>query len=314
MLRIVAERLLGFLVALLATAVAAFVLLDIVPGDPALNMLGTEAREDTLAAARALLGLDRPAHERLLGWLAGLPFGEFGVSFRYRVPIADLVAEAAAVTVPLAILAMALAVCTALPLALISVLRPRGVVDWAVGLLSQVSLAVPNFWLGLLLILLFSITLGWLPAGGFPGWSGGVAPALSALLLPAIALAAPQAGILTRVARAALLETLAEPYVRTARAKGLSRAAVLFRHALRNALLPVITVAGVQFSVMLAGSIIVENLFVLPGLGRLTFQAIQQNDLILVRNTVLLLAAAVMLVNMLVDIAYAAIDPRLRAR
>lgn len=314
MLRIVAERLLGFLVALLATAVAAFVLLDIVPGDPALNMLGTEAREDTLAAARALLGLDRPAHERLLGWLAGLPFGEFGVSFRYRVPIADLVAEAAAVTVPLALLAMAIAVCTALPLALIAVLRPRGVVDWAVGLFSQVSLAVPNFWLGLLLILLFSITLGWLPAGGFPGWSAGVAPALSALLLPAIALAAPQAGILTRVARAALLETLAEPYVRTARAKGLSRAAVLFRHALRNALLPVITVAGVQFSVMLAGSIIVENLFVLPGLGRLTFQAIQQNDLILVRNTVLLLAAAVMLVNMLVDIAYAAIDPRLRAR
>lgn len=314
MLRIVAERLAGFVVALLATAVVAFVLLDLVPGDPALNMLGTEAREDTLAAARALLGLDRPAHERLLTWLAGLPFGEFGISFRYRVPIADLVAEAAAVTVPLALLAMTLAVCTALPLALLSVLRPRGVVDWAVGLLSQVSLAVPNFWLGLLLILLFSITLGWLPAGGFPGWGAGIGPALSALLLPAIALAAPQAGILARVARAALLETLAEPYVRTARAKGLSRAAVLFRHALRNALLPVITVAGVQFSVMLAGSIIVENLFVLPGLGRLTFQAIQQNDLILVRNTVLLLAAAVMLVNLLVDLAYAAIDPRLRAQ
>jgi peptide/nickel transport system permease protein len=313
-LRIVAERLAGFVVALLATAVVAFVLLDLVPGDPALNMLGTEAREDTLAAARALLGLDRPAHERLLTWLAGLPFGEFGISFRYRVPIADLVAEAAAVTVPLALLAMTLAVCTALPLALLSVLRPRGVVDWAVGLLSQVSLAVPNFWLGLLLILLFSITLGWLPAGGFPGWGAGIGPALSALLLPAIALAAPQAGILARVARAALLETLAEPYVRTARAKGLSRAAVLFRHALRNALLPVITVAGVQFSVMLAGSIIVENLFVLPGLGRLTFQAIQQNDLILVRNTVLLLAAAVMLVNLLVDLAYAAIDPRLRAQ
>ncbi|MFN7634793.1 MAG: ABC transporter permease, partial [Acetobacteraceae bacterium] len=129
-----------------------------------------------------------------------------------------------------------------------------------------------------------------------------------------VALAAPQAGILTLVARAALLETRAEPYIRSARAKGFSRAAVLFRHALRNALLPVITVAGVQFSVMLAGSIIVENLFVLPGLGRLTFQAIQQNDLILVRNTVLLLAAAVMLVNLLVDICYAAIDPRLRAR
>jgi peptide/nickel transport system permease protein len=313
-LRIVAERLAGFLVALLATAVAAFVLLDIVPGDPALNMLGTEAREDTLAAARALLGLDRPAHERLLSWLAGIPFGEFGVSYRYRVPIADLVTEAAAVTVPLALLAMAMAILIALPLALLAVARPGGAVDTVVSLLSQVSLAIPNFWLGLLLILLFSVSLGWLPAGGFPGWDGGAWRAVSALLLPAFALAAPQAGILTRVARAALLETLAEPYIRTARAKGFSRAAVLFRHALRNALLPVITVAGVQFSVMLAGSIIVENLFVLPGLGRLTFQAIQQNDLILVRNTVLLLAAAVMLVNLLVDICYAAIDPRLRTR
>ena len=179
--------------------------------------------------------------------------------------------------------------------------------------LTQFGIALPNFWFAMLLVLLFAVRLQWLPAGGFPGWDHPVA-ALRALLLPAIALALPQAAILARVLRSALIETLDQDYIRTARAKGLSAAQVLTRHALRNALIPVLTILGMQFSFLLAGAIIIENVFYLPGLGRLIFQAITQRDLIVVQSAVLVLVGAVILVTFMVDLAYAAIDPRLRAR
>ena len=173
---------------------------------------------------------------------------------------------------------------------------------------------MPNFWFAMLLVLLFAITLRWFPAGGFPGWSAGTWPALKALILPAVALALPQASILARVMRSSLLETLGEDYVRTARAKGLSEGQALRRHALRNALIPVLTIIGLQFSFLLAGTIIIENVFYLPGLGRLVFQAINQRDLIVVKSVVMLLVASVIFVNFLVDLAYAVVDPRLRRR
>ena len=177
---------------------------------------------------------------------------------------------------------------------------------------AQLGVAVPNFWFALILIYVFAVWLRAVPAGGFPGWSAGVWPAIKALILPAVALALPQAAILARVTRSALLEVLNEDYIRTARAKGMPRSAVLWRHALRNAMIPVLTILGLQFAFLLAGTIIIENVFYLPGLGRLVFQAITQRDLIVVESVVMLLVAAVIIVNLLVDISYAIVDPRLR--
>jgi peptide/nickel transport system permease protein len=176
---------------------------------------------------------------------------------------------------------------------------------------AQVGVAVPNFWFAMLLVLVFALRLRWLPAGGFPGWADPVA-ALRALILPAVALALPQAAILARVLRSALIETLGQDYIRTARAKGLSRGQALRRHALRNALIPVLTILGMQFAFLLAGAIIIENVFYLPGLGRLIFQAITQRDLIVVESAVMVLVVAVILVSFLTDLAYALVDPRLR--
>jgi peptide/nickel transport system permease protein len=179
---------------------------------------------------------------------------------------------------------------------------------------TQLGVAIPNFWFALLLVYVFAVGLRLLPAGGFPGWEVGYWSALKSLIMPAIALALPQAAILARVTRSALLEVLSEDYIRTARAKGLPARRVLWRHALRNALIPVLTILGLQFAFLLAGTIIIENVFYLPGLGRLIFQAITQRDLIVVEGVVMLLAATVIVVNLLVDISYAIVDPRLRAR
>jgi peptide/nickel transport system permease protein len=313
MTRLIVGRIFALVVTLVVTAVAAFVLLDLVPGDPALNMLGTEAREDTLAAARHLLGLDRPPLERMMVWLLGIPGGDFGVSFRYRVPVAELLAQSLSVTAPLGLMAIAITVAVALPLALLAVAYHRRWPDTAISVVAQCGLATPNFWVAILLILVFSIGLGWFDASGFPGWAAPLA-ALKALVLPAVALALPQAAILLRVSRAAILEVAREDYVRTARAKGLTQRATLLRHVLGNAMMPILTIMGLQLAVLLAGSIIVENVFVLPGLGRLVFQAIQQNDLIVVRNAVLVIATMVLLINFAVDLCYLALNPRLRAR
>ena len=179
---------------------------------------------------------------------------------------------------------------------------------------TQLGIAVPNFWFAILMVIVFAINLGWFSAGGFPGWDAGILAVIKALTLPAVALALPQASILARVMRSSLLDTLSEDYIRSARAKGLSRRQVMWRHALRNAMIPVLTIIGLQFSFLLAGAIIIENVFFLPGLGRLVFQAITQRDLIVVESVVMLLVFAVVLVNFIVDLAYAWVDPRLRER
>jgi len=311
---LIARKLIALFATLLAVAIGSFVLLDLIPGDPAINMLGTEARPDTIAAARRLLGLDLPPFERLGVWLAGIPTGDLGVSYRYRVPVGELIVQALAVTAPLGLYAAAITTAIGGPLALLAVLHHRRWPDVLISSTAQLGLATPNFWVAILLVLVFSVRLGWVEAGGFPGWAAGIGPCLRALTLPAIALALPQAAILLRLLRAALLETAREDYVRTARAKGLTPARVLLRHVLRNAMVPAATMLGLQFAVLLAGSIIVENVFVLPGLGRLVFQAIQQNDLIVVRNVVLAIAAMVLVINVVTDVACAALDPRTRAR
>ena len=305
------RRILSLLVSLLIAAGVIFAIIDMVPGDPARFMLGTGARPETVAALTQQLGLDRPWPERFLTWLGGVLRGDFGTSFTYRAPVGQLIADRMAVSLPLALMALGLAVLVALPAGMIAAARRGRATDTGVMAATQLGIALPNFWFAMLLVLLFAVRLRWLPAGGFPGWSDPTA-ALKSLILPAVALALPQGAILARTLRSSLVETLDQDYIRTARAKGLTRAQALRRHALRNALIPVLTILGLQFSFLLAGAIIIENVFFLPGVGRLIFQAINQRDLITVQGAVLVLVAAVILVNFLTDLAYAAADPRLR--
>ena len=306
------NRLVSLLASLIVASLVVFAAVEIVPGDPARFMLGINAQPDTVAALRAELGLDRSLVERYLSWVGGLFTGDLGVSYTYRSPVSEIVAERLQVSLPLAVYALALTVVIAFPVGMLAAGSRGGVVDTLFTGATQLGIAVPNFWFALLLILLFSVNLGWFSAGGFPGWQAGLLPGLQALTLPAIALALPQASILARVLRSSLIDTLSDDYVRTARAKGLSAGQALRRHALRNAMIPVFTIIGLQFSFLIAGAVIIENVFFLPGLGRLVLQAITQRDLIVVESVVMLLVLAVILVNFVVELAYAWIDPRLR--
>ncbi len=308
------RRLTTFVVTLWAASVLVFLMLEVLPGDPALTMLGVDAPDSAVEALRAELGLDRPAFERYLDWIAGLAVGEMGDSYTYKVPVAELFAERLEVTVPLAVGAMVLATLLALGLGLYAASRHNRAGDYGVMAASQLGLAIPNFWLGILLIILFSLILRWTKAGGFPGWDDGIGPALGALVLPVLALGVTLASILVRITRSAVLEVLREDFVRTARAKGLSRGAALRGHVLRNAMIPVVTMMGLLFADAMAGTIVIENVFSLPGMGKLIFGAISNRDLMVVKNAVLLLVTLVVVVNLVVDLLYAAIDPRIRAR
>jgi peptide/nickel transport system permease protein len=280
-------------------------------------ILGDTATSESIAALQAKLGLDRPALVRYGDWVGGLLQGRTANSISYDTPTAELIAERMHVTLPLALMAMALTVLLALALGLFAAARHNQIGDLGVMAASQVGIAIPNFWFAILLILLFAVNLQWVSAGGFPGWSeddgGGLWEGIKALILPSIALALVQAAILARVTRSAVVEVMREDFVRTARAKGLTKRQALWRHVLRNAMIPVLTVAGLQFANLITGTIVVENVFVLPGIGRLVFQAISNRDLVVVRDVVMLLAAVVVVVNFVVDLLYAAIDPRLRS-
>ena len=308
-----AKRFATFVATLFGTTVITFLALEILPGDPARVILGVEAPESAVQALREQLGLDRPALDRYLDWVGGLATGRLADSYTYSVPVDELLAARLEITVPLALLAMALSVAMALALGVFAAAHHNRRGDVAVMGVSQLGISVPNFWLALLLILLFAVHLRWFSAGGFPGWDAGAWPALKSLLLPALALATVQGAILTRFTRSAVLETMREDYVRTARAKGLTRGQTLRRHVLRNAMIPIVTVMGLQFANLLAGTIVVENVFALPGVGRLILQAITNRDIVVVRDVVTLLAAMVVLINLGVDLLYAAIDPRLKS-
>ena len=314
MIRYILKRLLIGAATLLFASVVVFAVMQVVPGDPARLMLGMNATEDAVAALREQMGLNLPPLTRYFAWLADFATGDFGKSYTYWVPVIDLVAEHLVVSLPLALISLALSAAIAIPVGLYAAARRGRAGDTLSMGAAQVGVAVPNFWLALILIYIFAVWLRLVPAGGFPGWKAGLWPGLKALILPAVALALPQAAILARVTRSALVEVLGEDYIRTARAKGLPRSTVLWRHALRNAMIPVLTILGLQFAFLLAGTIIIENVFYLPGLGRLLFQAISQRDLIVVQSVVMLLVAAIIAINVLVDLSYAAVDPRLRTR
>ena len=308
------RRLASGLLTLVVASVVVFSVLEILPGDPARLMLGFNATEDAVQALRVQMGLDQGFLVRYFHWVGGLLSLDFGRSYTYSVPVIDLVAERAVVSLPLALISLALSTAIAIPVGIFAAARRGRAADTLAMGASQLGVAIPNFWFALLLVYVFAVWLRLLPSGGFPGWGAGAWPALKALILPAVALALPQAAILARVTRSALVEVLGEDFVRTARAKGLPRKTVLWRHALRNAMLPVLTILGLQFAFLLAGTVIIENVFSLPGLGRLVVQAINQRDLIVVESVVMLLVAAVIVINLLVDLSYVIVDPRLRRR
>ncbi|WP_292895284.1 MULTISPECIES: ABC transporter permease [unclassified Nitratireductor] len=314
MLAFLAKRIAIGLVTLVVASAVVFLVLEIVPGDPALLMLGMNAQPEALAALREEMGLNQPVLLRYFGWIAGMALGDFGNSYTYSSPVLELIGERVLVSLPLALISLFLSTAIALPVGIFAASRRGKPADTISMGAAQIGVAIPNFWFALILIYLFAVWLRLVPAGGFPGWDAGLWAGFKALLLPAIALALPQAAILARVTRSAMLEVLGEDYIRTARAKGMPRRIVLWHHALRNALIPVLTILGLQFAFLLAGTIIIENVFYLPGLGRLIFQAITQRDLIVVEGVVMLLVATVIAVNILVDIGYAIVDPRLRTR
>jgi peptide/nickel transport system permease protein len=307
------KRLLTLLATLAGASVVIFLVLEILPGNAAQMLMGPDAAPEAVQALAVKLGLDLPPMQRYWQWVSGMLAGELGTSYAYSSPVLELVLERLALTVPLAVMAMALTTVLALVVGVYAASRHNRLGDVGLMGLTQIGIAVPNFWFAILLILLFSVHLQWFSAGGFPGWDEGLADALKALLLPALSLAVVQAAILARITRSAVLEVLREDFVRTARAKGLSQRATLWRHVLRNAMIPVVTVMGLQFANLLAGTIVVENVFYLPGLGRLIFQSISNRDLIVVRNCVMLLATMVIIVNFVVDVLYAVIDPRVKA-
>ncbi len=306
------KRILTLIGTLAGASVVVFLVLEILPGDAAQMMMGPDAAPEAVAALAQKLGLDRPPLERYFAWLGGMLTGNLGDSHAYSSPVSELLLERLSLTVPLALMAMALTAVLALGAGVYAAMRHNRLGDVGLMSLTQVGIAIPNFWFAILLILLFSVHLQWFSAGGFPGWEEGVGQGLKALLLPALSLAVVQSAILARFTRSAVLDVLREDFVRTARAKGLSRRQAVWGHVLRNAMIPVITIMGLQFAELLAGTIVVENVFYLPGLGRLIFQAISNRDLIVVRNCVMFLAAMVVTVNFVVDVLYALIDPRVK--
>jgi peptide/nickel transport system permease protein len=312
MLRYFTKKLITLVLLLFLVSITVFSVLFVLPGDPAQIILGINATPEALANLRAELGIDKPFMGQYTDWIGNLLRGRSYQSIHYKMPVYELILDSLAVTGPMALIAMLFALAISLPLGIYAAQHQNRPGDVTVMFCTQLGLATPEFWFGILLTLLFSVQLGWFSAGGFPGWDKDFWGSLKALLLPAFALGVIRASILTRLTRSSMLEVLREDYVRTARAKGLRERTVVYVHALRNALVPVLTIMGLQLGQLLAGAIIIENVYFLPGLGRLVFNAIGQRDLPVVRDIVLFMAAAVVLVNFIVDLAYASLDPRIR--
>jgi len=312
MRRLILRRAVAFVATLFVVSLLVFTVVRILPGDPALLIMGTEASPEAAAALRRAMGLDRPILVQYVEWLGGALVGDLGRSIQYDVGVARLVVSRLAVTLPLTVLAALFMLLTAVPLGVYAATRQGRMGDYVAMLVSQLGIAIPSFWAGLLLILLFAVRLGWVQAGGFDGWGAGLWPGIRALLLPAFVLGVVQAAILTRTTRAAVLEVLRADHVRTARAKGLAEGAVTWKHVVRNALLTIVTIVGLQLGQLLTGSIVLENVFYLPGLGRLALSAISARDLPVVQGVVLFVAVTVVTLNFVVDLLYTVLDPRIR--
>lgn len=314
MIEFLSRRLFAALITLMLATVVVFAVVEVLPGDPALVMLGTDARPDTLAALRAKYGFDQPLLTRYWQWIGGLLTFDLGSSHAYGTSVAKLIGDRLQVTLPLGALALGWAIVVAVPLGVFAAWKHGRAGDWGVIGFTQIGISIPNFWFGIVLVLMFAVTWQIFPAGGFPGWKQDPVRSVLSLILPALSLSLSEIAILARVTRSAMLDTLREDYIRTARAKGAPESTVLFRHALRNALIPVTTVAGLIAGFLIAGAVIIESVFRLPGVGQLVYDSINNRDLVVIKNVVVLFTILVLVVNLLVDLAYALLDPRPRAR
>ncbi len=312
MLGFLVRRFLTAVVSVLLASVVVFSALLAVPGDPAEVILGLNASPEALTALRHQLGLDEPPAQRYVQWLGGILHGDFGESLNYQRPVGALIRDRLGVSVPLSLGAALVACLIALPLGILAALRRGTVLDPLITAASQVGAAIPSFWLGLMLILLFAVRLHWLPAGGFAGWTTDPVRSIGSLVLPVVALGLGQAAVITRMTRAAMLEELDQDYVRTARAKGLAARRVVLLHALRNALVTIVTIFGLSLTNVFIGSIIIEQVFALPGMGRLVLTAIGARDFPLLQGEILVYATTIVALSFLVDISYGLLDPRIR--
>ncbi|WP_405107825.1 ABC transporter permease [Micromonospora sp. NBC_01405] len=314
MARFVLRRLLQSVVVLLGVTLVVFLLLQLVPGDPVRVALGTRFDQQTYDALRERSGLDRPLVAQYVSYVGHALTGDLGVSFRSGQPVTTIVLERLPATLSLAVTAVLLALLVAFPLGVLSAVRSGSALDYAARVFSQFGVSVPDFWMGIMGILLFAGVLGWLPPSGYVALTEDPAGWASHVLLPAAAVGLVTASILTRFIRSSVLEVLSEDYVRTAEAKGLRSRVVVVRHVLRNALIPVVTVVAVQFASLIGGVIVIEVLFAWPGVGRLTYDAVQARDYPVLQGAVLFVAALFLLMNLLVDILYARLDPRIGVR
>lgn len=312
MLKYIVRRMISLLIILWLVSFLTFFLLQVIPGDPAQLILGIEASPEALDSIRAHLGLDKPWPLRYLYWLAGMLRGDMGISIRLERPVSSLIAERLPVTLSLAIMAMLIALAIAFPAGIFAAIKWSSPLDYFILFVSQLGIAIPSFWIGILLILAFSLYLRILPTGGFVSWGENPLGAFRHLILPATSLGVVTAAFLTRMLRSSMLEVLSQAYITTAKAKGLKRYQVILRHAIKNALIPVATLAGVQIGFLMGGSIVIEQVFALPGLGRLLLSAVYSRDIPLIQGLVMFMTTMVVASNLLVDILYAYLDPRIR--
>ena len=312
MLGYLARRFLGLLLTLLVVSFVIFLVMKVLPGDPAQVVLGLNAKPAELEKLREDLGLNQPIYLQYGNWLAGFITGDMGRSFFYEKGVGELIRGRLGVTLSLTFLASLLSISIALPFGTFAATRKGKVGDFGVIALSQIGISVPSFWLGMLGLLFFSVQLNLLPSGGFPGWGTNPLGSLRSLVLPAATLAVIQSAALTRLTRSSTLDVLSQDYVSTARGKGLSESRVIYKHVLGNSLISVLTLVGLQVGQLLAGAVVIEMVFHLPGLGRLLILAVQQRDLQLVQGIVTVLVGAIIVINFLVDLTYSWLDPRIR--
>ena len=297
---------------LILASMLIFGIMRAIPGDPATVYAGADADEETIAAIRKDMGLDEPVPIQYLVWAEHILRLDFGRSYSSKYPVIDLIRQRAPATLELAIAAVLVEISIGITLGIIAALNQRRMLDFLVSGYCAIVMSVPNFWLGILLILFFALQLGWLPPGNRVEFLSNPGEAWKSLVLPAFSLALFASATVTRFTRASMLEVLGEDYIRTARAKGLRERVVVVRHALRNALIPVITVVGIQFGYMLGGAVVVESVFTWPGMGRLIMQGISNRDYTVVQGSLVLFVAVFVLLNLLIDMSYAFLDPRIR--
>lgn len=312
MTRLLAVRLAQAVPVMLLIAVLAFLLMHLLPGDPAVVIAGEQADAQAIDRVRRQLGLDRPILEQLGTWMLHLARGNFGTSLILNQSVVSAVAERLPVTLSLAAVAFAITIPVGVLLGVFAACARDSWLDAAVMGVALLGVSVPNFWIAILSVILFSVTLGWLPTGGYAPLGAGAGPWLASLVQPATVLALFQIGFLARITRSEMLEVLEQDYIRTARAKGVSEWQTVAKHAFRNALVSVVTVSGYILSLLIGGSVVVEQVFALPGIGRLLVQAIMARDYPLVQGTMLLLGFAFVILNLLIDVIYTLVDPRVR--